>query len=66
MEFGDSDPERYFTQSSSPRNRTFPTFVVLFEDSMTPDEDIFGEVVCDISDKRSWSAVWLRSYGKFR
>ena len=42
MEFGNSDPEMYITQSSPQRKRTFPTLDVLCEDTLAPDEDIWA------------------------
>ena len=42
MESGDSDPEMFITQSNPQRKKTFPTFDVLCEDTLAPDEDIFA------------------------
>ena len=41
-ESGNSDPEMHITQSSPQRKRTFPTLVVLCEDTLAPDEDIWA------------------------
>ena len=42
MEAGDSDPEMFITQSNPQRKRTFPTFDVLCQNTLAPDEDIFA------------------------
>ena len=42
MDSGDSDPEMFITQTSPGRKRTFHTFDVLCEDTLSPDEDILA------------------------
>ena len=53
MESGDSDPEMFITQSNPQWKRNFPTFDVLYENTLVPDIFVLASDIKEVEEQPS-------------